>query len=114
MFGRQGIVTLPTLRADDPDPDGAVVSFKIKVLPPAAQGVLLLNGSPVRANQQLTSAEAAGLSFSPNSSFSGNALFTYTATDDKGGESLDLNYGIPVDANGCNTQSVLSLASTLR
>jgi uncharacterized repeat protein (TIGR01451 family) len=111
VFGRQGIVMLPTLRADDPDPDGSVVSYKIKVLPPAAQGVLLLNGSPVRANQLLTTAEAAGLSFNPNSSFSGNALFTYTATDNSGGESLDLNYGIPVDANSCNTQSVFSLAS---
>jgi uncharacterized repeat protein (TIGR01451 family) len=111
VFGRQGIVMLPTLRADDPDPDGAVVSYKIKVLPPAAQGVLLLNGSPVRANQQLTTTEAAGLSFNPNSNFSGNALFTYTATDNNGGESLDLNYGIPVDANSCNTQSVFSLAS---
>jgi uncharacterized repeat protein (TIGR01451 family) len=111
VFGRQGIVALPTLRADDPDPDGAVVSYKIKVLPPASQGVLLLNGSPVRANQVLTTTEAAGLSFNPNSNFSGNALFTYTATDDKGGESLDLNYGIPVDANSCNTQSVFSLAS---
>jgi uncharacterized repeat protein (TIGR01451 family) len=111
VFGRQGIVALPTLRADDPDPDGAVVSYKIKVLPPAAQGVLLLNGSPVRTNQLLTTAEAAGLSFNPNNNFSGNALFTYTATDADGGESLDLNYGIPVDANSCNTQSVFSFAS---
>ena len=111
VFGRQGIVALPMLRADDPDPDGAVVSYKVKVLPPAAQGVLLLNGSPVRANQTLTSAEAAALSFNPNSNFSGNALFTYTATDNNGGESLDLNYGIPVDANTCNTQSVFSFAT---
>ncbi|MBJ6143212.1 DUF11 domain-containing protein [Hymenobacter sp. BT559] len=111
VFGRQGIVSLPTLRADDPDPDGAVVSYKIKVLPPASQGVLLLNGSPVRANQVLTTAEAAALSFNPNQNFSGNALFTYTATDNVGDESLDLNYGIPVDANSCNTQSVFSFAS---
>jgi uncharacterized repeat protein (TIGR01451 family) len=111
VFGRQGIVALPTLRADDPDPDGAVVSYKIKVLPPAAQGVLLLNGSPVRANQVLTTAEAAALSFNPNQNFSGNALFTYTATDNVGDESLDLNYGIPMDANSCNTQSVFSFAS---
>ncbi|HET9504149.1 MAG TPA: hypothetical protein VFO93_11440, partial [Hymenobacter sp.] len=110
VFGRQGIVALPTLRADDPDPDGAVVSYKIKVLPPAAQGVLLLNGSPVRASQVLTTTEATALSFNPNRSFSGNALFTYTATDNNGGESLDLNYGIPVDENSCNTQSQFSFA----
>ncbi|MFD1873665.1 beta strand repeat-containing protein [Hymenobacter bucti] len=111
VFGRQGIVALPTLRADDPDPDGSVVAYKIKVLPPASQGVLLLNGSPVRANQVLTTTEAAALSFNPNQNFSGNALFTYTATDNVGDESLDLNYGIPMDANSCNTQSVFSFAS---
>ncbi|TVT40374.1 hypothetical protein FNT36_12905 [Hymenobacter setariae] len=111
VFSRQGIVQLPTLRADDPDPDGSVVSYKIKALPPASQGVLLLNGSPVRTNQVLTTAEAAALSFNPNQNFSGNALFTYTATDNVGDESLDLNYGIPMDANACNTQSVFSFAS---
>ncbi|RZK63316.1 MAG: hypothetical protein EOO59_00005, partial [Hymenobacter sp.] len=105
LFGQQGAATLPTLRADDPDPDGAVVSYKITSLPPTSRGTLLLNGSPVRPNQVLTTTEAAALAFDPNPGFSGNVLFTYTATDNAGGESLSLNYGIPINNNACNTQS---------
>ncbi|MVN76587.1 hypothetical protein GO988_09655 [Hymenobacter sp. HMF4947] len=108
VFGRQGAVAIPTLRADDPDPDGSVVGYKITALPPAAQGTLYLNGSAVRTNQSLTTTEAAMLTFDPNTGFSGNALFTYTATDNLGDESLPLNYGIPVNDNACNTQSLFS------
>ena len=106
VFGRQGAVPLLTLRADDPDPDGSVVSYKIKSLPTASQGVLYLNSSPVRVNQTLTTTEAASLLFDPTTGFSGNALFTYTAIDNSGGESLALNYGIPMNDNACNTQSI--------
>jgi len=111
VFGRQGPVAIPTLRATDPDPDGAVVSYKVTALPPAAQGTLLLNGSPVRMNQVLTTTEAAALTFDPNTGFSGNALFTYTATDNSGSESLPLNYGIPINNASCNTQSLFNFGS---
>lgn len=111
VFGRQGAVAIPTLRAIDPDPDGSVASYKVTALPPAAQGTLLLNGAAVRINQILTSTEAAALSFDPNTGFSGNALFTYTATDNLGGESLPLNYGIPVNNASCNTQSLFNFGT---
>ncbi len=67
------------------DPDGTVVRFVIKRLPTAAMGVLKLStGANVTLNQEITPAQANGLRFDPNASFSGNATFTYSSKDNDG------------------------------
>ncbi|MBZ4041245.1 Ig-like domain-containing protein [Flavobacterium hibisci] len=65
------------------DIDGTIVSYTIVSLP--AHGVLALSGVPVTANQILTPAEAAQLTYDPNGAFVGNDTFTFTATDNEGG-----------------------------
>ncbi|HIK53343.1 MAG TPA: DUF4347 domain-containing protein [Oscillatoriales cyanobacterium M59_W2019_021] len=62
------------------DRDGTVTSYNIATLPPANQGVLFLNGTPVTAGQQLTPEELRQLEFRAGPNFSGTT-FTYTATD---------------------------------
>jgi Secretion system C-terminal sorting domain/Bacterial Ig domain len=66
------------------DADGTVVSYTITTLPPAAQGVLFLNGVAVTAGQIITPAQAAQLSFDPSGTYVGNVVFNYTATDNSG------------------------------
>jgi uncharacterized repeat protein (TIGR01451 family) len=77
-------VLVPALSATDANAGDTIASYTISTLPLSSQGVLLLNGQPVTAGQILTPAEAAQLKFQPNSSFTGDASFTYTATDNNG------------------------------
>jgi hypothetical protein len=92
------IVQLPQLSATDTD---TIISYTIKTLPPINQGILYLGdptngGVPVTAGQVLTPKQMADLFFEPNPDFTGNASFTYTATDDQGGESSPALVTIPV------------------
>ncbi|HHB92537.1 MAG TPA: tandem-95 repeat protein, partial [Thioploca sp.] len=89
---------LPSLAADD---NGTVVSYTIKTLP--EQGILYLGdpalgGIPIQAGQELTPEQVAQIFFQPSSDFIGNASFTFTATDNNGGESNSSLMSIPVTA----------------
>jgi hypothetical protein len=89
--------TVPTPIATDID--GTVERFSISELPEAAEGRLLLSNSPVTNLTQvenLTQTQFAELLFIPNSEFSGNAVFSYVATDNNGQNSEAANITIPV------------------
>ncbi len=98
--------TIAPFNASDPDATAGnttIASYTIVSLPTAAQGTLYVNGSAATAGQVIsvpTSATAGNpgyqLSFVPNGTFSGNATFTYRATDDAGAVSNTANYAVPV------------------
>ncbi|HEY9863866.1 MAG TPA: tandem-95 repeat protein, partial [Candidatus Obscuribacterales bacterium] len=87
------IVDLPPLSGTDAD--GTITSFTITELPDPADGILLLNGQPVTANQVLTPEEAAQLQFQSTGNFDGGS-FSFTVTDDQGatstGTTVNLNF----------------------
>jgi uncharacterized repeat protein (TIGR01451 family) len=99
---------LASFNASDPDAttgNTTLVSYTILSLPTAAQGTLYVNGVAATLNQVITvstSATAAApgyqLSFVPNSTFAGNASFTYKATDDTNTSSNTATYLVPVTA----------------
>ncbi|WP_187270060.1 Ig-like domain-containing protein [Pontibacter qinzhouensis] len=92
-----GATAIPALSATDTD--GTIASFTILTLPTAAQGVLNVNGTAATAGQLITPAQASLLTFAPNSSFVGNATFTFTATDNQGATAAaSATYTIPVTA----------------
>jgi fimbrial isopeptide formation D2 family protein len=72
---------LPPLEATDPN--GTVSFYTITTLPPADQGVLLLNGNPVPAGTKLTPQEIDDLVFQATPNFNGST-FQFTATDNNG------------------------------
>lgn len=87
--------------------DGAVQSYTITALPAATQGVFYVNGTVLNMTNfsglVLTPAQAAQLSFAPAATFSGNASFTYTATDDQGlRDATPATYIVPVTATGAS------------
>ncbi|KQX02188.1 Ig-like domain-containing protein [Flavobacterium sp. Root420] len=81
MLSTAGATAINPLTATDID--GNIVSFTILSLP--AHGVLAISGIPVTANQVLTPAEAAMLTYDPSGTFTGSDTFTFTATDNQGG-----------------------------
>ena len=82
------------------DPDGSIVRYTIKSLPVASAGILYLNGVAVTIGQELTTTEAAQLTFDPLSPYTGNATFTFSATDNYYIESANnATYTIPVVPN---------------
>jgi uncharacterized repeat protein (TIGR01451 family) len=72
---------LPPLEATDPN--GTVNFYTITTLPPADQGVLLLNGNPVQPGETLTPQEVDDLVFQATPNFTGTT-FQFTATDNNG------------------------------
>jgi uncharacterized repeat protein (TIGR01451 family) len=72
---------LPPLEATDPN--GTVSFYTITTLPPADQGILLLNGNPVPAGTKLTPQEIDDLVFQATPNFTGTT-FQFTATDNNG------------------------------
>jgi len=66
------------------DSDGSIISFVINTLPPAVQGVLMLNGVPVTAGQVIPVNSAGQLQFDPSGTYTGNSVFTYSAVDNDG------------------------------
>jgi len=82
-------------------PDGTITSYTIAALPPASQGAFFVNGVALTATTlTLTTAQAAQLSFAPAAGFSGNAGFSYTATDNAGVVSNVATYAVPVTNPG--------------
>ena len=79
------------------DVDGTVTAVTVTTLPPASEGVLSLNGTPITAGQVLTSAEAAMLVFTPAQNFNGTVTIPFTVTDDDGAVSAPANEVITVD-----------------
>ncbi|MGN7808617.1 Ig-like domain-containing protein, partial [Flavobacterium sp. 22659] len=91
---RAGATTIKALNATDTD--GTIVNYIVVTLP--SYGVLALSGVPVTANQTLTPAQAAMLTYDPSGAFSGNDTFTFTATDNNGAvDATPATITIPVD-----------------
>jgi hypothetical protein len=97
MSSTNAKTAIPSLAGTD---DESVVSYTIATLPSVASGVLYYNNGTgdvaVAAGQVFTTAQAATLKFDPALAFSGNAMFTYTATDNRGLVSNTSNYTVPV------------------
>jgi hypothetical protein len=98
-----GLLISPLLASD---PEGALNSttpFTITAVPPTTQGVLYYdNGgtyTAVTAGKTLSATQATTLRFLPNTTFSGNATFTYLSTDAANNQSPTVNYSIPVAAD---------------
>jgi uncharacterized repeat protein (TIGR01451 family) len=112
---------IASFNASDPDASAGnttITSYTITSLPTAAQGTLYVNGVAATLNQVITVPTTATpavpgyqLSFVPNGTFSGNASFTYKATDDTGTSSNVANYFIPVTA-GADLVSTVSGSNT--
>ncbi|GHG22939.1 hypothetical protein GCM10017784_13340 [Deinococcus indicus] len=78
---------------------GTIQSFTVSTLPLATQGTLLFADglTPVTAGATLTPAQASALTFRPTPGFSGNATFTFTATDNNGAtDTTPATYTVPV------------------
>jgi hypothetical protein len=89
-----GITAIPPLSASDPD--GTIASYTIATIPTAGQGILLVNGVAVTAGQILTPLQITQLQFDPSPTFTGDASFTFTATDNAGNVSNTAIYKLPV------------------
>jgi hypothetical protein len=80
-----------------------IASYTIQTLPPVSAGFLsvYINGvlTPAVAGQLLTPSQISTMVFTPDGSFSGNAQFTYSATDNNSLSSNIATYTIPVIAN---------------
>ncbi|MGB3404455.1 MAG: DUF4347 domain-containing protein [Microcoleaceae cyanobacterium] len=86
-------VALPALAASDID--GSITNFVITTLPQSGQ--LLFNGEAVVVNQEIPADGADSLSYTPDSGFSGQVSFRYTAVDDQGATDVSpATYYIPV------------------
>jgi uncharacterized repeat protein (TIGR01451 family) len=95
----QGAAPINALSATAPD--GTITSYTITALPDASQGTFFVNGVALTASTlTLTPAQAAQLSFAPAAGFSGNAGFSYTATDNAGVVSNTATYTVPVTNTG--------------
>lgn len=120
-----GATPIPNLMGTDPD--GTINNYTIgaTVPNPLTQGTLSYCvtppatgcGTAVLANQTLTPAQAATLSFDPVASFIGTASFTYTATDNYGTPltSAPATYQIPIvnQPPVANPDRVAPIANTL-
>ncbi len=98
MPNTNGATNIPSLSAADLD--GTISSYTIQSIPPASQGALSLSGVPITAGQVLTAAQIALLQFDPAPAFTGNASFSYSATDNTGNVSNLASYNIPVSGTG--------------
>lgn len=95
LISSNGPTTINAFSATDAD--GTVANYRITTIPLASQGILSLNGVPIMEGQLLTPAQAALLQFDPAPTFSGNAIFTYTAIDNLGGvDATPATFTIPV------------------
>ncbi|RYD95593.1 MAG: DUF11 domain-containing protein, partial [Sphingobacteriales bacterium] len=82
------ITTLSAVAIDNPngaDTDGTVVAFIINSLP--VKGILYLADgiTPITIGQELTVAQANGLTYKPNGLTTGAVIFTLSAKDNDGG-----------------------------
>ncbi len=92
LANTSGQTAISSLRGTDSD--GTVTSFTIASLP--ASGTLYYNGTAISAPLTILYADAGKLSYAPASGYNGQAVFTYTATDNDNGVSAAASYTIPV------------------
>lgn len=83
--------------------DESIASYTIATIPAVTSGILYYNNGttyvPVTAGLTLTTAQVASLKFDPSATYTGNATFTYTATDNRGNVSNTSTFTIPVLSN---------------
>ena len=116
VSSNSGPVLLNTLSATD---ESGIRSFIIKSIPSSSEGTLVMDGSPVTAEQVIPVLYANRLEFDPNPAYSGTASFTYTVQDDYG--AIDMSYAtvtIPVtnflpQAIENNSQVITNTAGTI-
>ncbi|MBD2723156.1 T9SS type A sorting domain-containing protein [Hymenobacter sp. BT189] len=117
------VVLNPNLSATADGAGNTIASYT--VFAPATGGTLFFNGSAVSAAGTTVNANQLGLlTFQPTSGFTGNATFSYTATDNNGVASNTATYTVPVTAvanvattiTGANPNAggTLTLAATFR
>lgn len=79
-----------------------IATYTVQTIPPASQGVLsaYVAGilTPVVPGQVLTPSQITTMTFVPDTAFTGNVVFTYSATDNHNLKSNIANYTIPVIA----------------
>lgn len=100
------IITSPLVQASTIDPFNAsatgseISSYTILTIPMPYQGVLgiTINGImlPVSEGMMITADLVNNLAFTPDTSFTGDVIFTYCATDEEGNTSNAATYTIPV------------------
>ena len=80
--------------------NSVIAAYTIQTIPPAFQGILSIdmNGTliPVSEGMMLTADLAGNLVFAPDTAFTGNVIFTYSASDEEGISSNIASYTIPV------------------
>lgn len=123
-----GATTIQGLSAIDPD--GTIASYAIESLPPTTQGVISvpcppnLTGATCTGGYQnltaailsnytdnnipLTTTQAAGMRFTPATSFTGSVVFNYHAIDNAGLVSNATTYLIPVTGANPVSNSVVA------
>jgi len=105
---------LPPAGTDPNNSLGMVSGFVIATLPAPSNGILYVGTTPVRAGQQLTSAQATTLTFDPEPTFVGNATFTFYAVANTAQLSnLPATYTIPVVGPVADVTTSLSGPGTL-
>jgi uncharacterized repeat protein (TIGR01451 family) len=95
-----GPTSISSLNASDVD--GTVVSYTVLSLPDPTHGKLFMADgiTPVAPGQVLTALEASTLKFDPLGSFTGNASFSYTGTDNNAAiDASAATFTIPVGNN---------------
>ncbi|QKG53813.1 right-handed parallel beta-helix repeat-containing protein [Hymenobacter sp. BRD67] len=102
-----GLLISPLPASDPENALNASTPFTIVNIPPTTQGILYYSNdgtttgiyAAVTNNKTLTANQAKTLRFLPNTSFSGNASFTYLATDAVNNQSPVVGYTVPVAAD---------------
>jgi hypothetical protein len=89
------------LSATDADAGSSIVSYNVTTLPPAAAGVLKINGTAITTTSVIGAADAGNLTFDPVAGYFGTAVFQYRAKDNTGTYSASVGYGIPVSKATC-------------
>ena len=90
-----GAVTINSLAATAKESE--IEKYIITALPPANQGVLLLDGSEVQAQQELVPSAADRLRFRPGKEYTGKVMFKYKAIDGEGVQSNTASYTIKME-----------------
>jgi hypothetical protein len=79
-----------------------ISAYTLQTIPSASHGILSIDMDgvlvPVSEGMMLTTDLASKLVFEPDTSYTGNVVFTYSAADDEGVSSNIANYTIPVIA----------------
>jgi uncharacterized repeat protein (TIGR01451 family) len=94
------------LAATDATTGGSITSYSITVLPPAAAGILRINGgTTVTTSTVIAAADAGNLTFDPVAGYFGTAIFQYQAKNNTGTSSTAVTYGIPVSKAACGANA---------